>query len=90
MDYNEVPTAIKVLKDNCSRCTYILNHDIPRFQDSKTGEVKMTVGDRTVSVNVQALKEFLSNQMSENSLEVERLEDIHNTLMKVSVGLISK
>jgi hypothetical protein len=88
MEYNEIPTAIKVLKDESQRCSYALEYDIPRCRNEETGKVKVSIGDRTIHLNTEALKTFINNQMLDNDNGVKRLEDIHDTLKKVAVGLI--
>lgn len=48
----------------------------------------MTVGDRTVKVDSSELEVFLLKQIESNQAEINRLDDIHETLTKVAVGLI--
>lgn len=88
MEYNEIPTAIKSLKGEVTACGYVLQHDIPRYGDARTGKIKVQVGDRTINVDVSELKTFVTNQMAIADKEIERLEGIHDTLTKVAVGLI--
>lgn len=88
MEYNEIPTVIKCLKADNDQCNYAIKHDIPRYEDEKSAKIKVSVGDRVVFVGVAALTRLLENQVSENNLEIKRLEDIHETLTKVAVGLI--
>lgn len=88
MEYNEIPTAIKSLTSENSQLTYAIKHDLERYKDSKSNKIKVSVGDRIVHLDVGSFNTFLLNQMSVNSAEIERLEDIHDTLTKVAVGLI--
>lgn len=87
MEYNEIPAAIKDFKDEMNRCSYVIKHDIPRHTDAN-GSIKVSIGDRVVKVNAAALETFINNQMAVNGNAVERLEDIHETLLKVAVGLV--
>lgn len=90
MEYNEIPTAIKNLKAENDQCNYAIKHDLPRYEDKRRGKIKVAIGDRLVYIDSAALNTLLVNQVSENNLEIERLEDIHETLTKVAVGLINK
>lgn len=88
MDYHEIPSAIKYLTEDSARCGYILQHDMPRYKDNITNKISMTVGDRTVKVDSSELEVFLLKQIENNQTEINRLDDIHETLTKVAVGLI--
>lgn len=88
MEYHQIPAVIKSLKDNMTRCGYVTTHDIPRYRNDATNEIKITVGDRTVSVGAKELENFLLEQVRVSNAEVDRLEEIHSTFEKVAVGLL--
>ena len=88
MDYHEIPSAIKYLTDDLAICGYILQHEMPRYRGNKTNKISIAVGDRIVKVDSSELEVFLLKQIENNRAEINRLDDIHETLTKVAVGLI--
>lgn len=88
MEYNEIPTNIKGLTSESSQISYAIQHDLPHYTDSKSGNVKVGIGNRVVWVNSEKLEKLLLEQLESISVEIARLEEIHSTLQKVSVGLI--
>lgn len=90
MEYNEIPTAIKELTNESVQITYVIKHDLQRYTEPKPGKIKVGCDGRVVHVNSEKLEELLLEQLESNSVEIARLEEIHSTLQKVSVGLINK
>lgn len=88
MDYHEIPSAIKYLTDDSATCDYILQYEMPRYRANKTNKISIAVGDRIVKVDSSELEVFLLKQIENNRAEINRLDDIHETLTKVAVGLI--
>lgn len=90
MEYNEIPTAIKELTNESGQITYVIKHKLQCYTEPKSSKIKVSCGDRVIHVNSEKLEEFLLEQLESNSVEIARLEEIHSTLQKVSVGLINR